>query len=112
MACGSLPLPATPSARGRCTARPSRAEARRLWHDGTHVARRWARLQRADLLESYVFPIVIEQFWTVKPRRAPAFGPARHWHFAGGALTPPLTKGMLTPPWNPSIRFPALTGGA
>ena len=48
----------------------------------------------------------------VKPRRAPAFGPARHWRFAGGALTPPLTKGMLTPPWNPSIRFPALTGGA
>src|SRR6266705_6807658 len=49
---------------------------------------------------------------TVKPRRAPAFGPARHWRFAGGAFTPPLTKGMLTPPWNPSIRFPALTGGA
>jgi len=48
----------------------------------------------------------------VKPRRAPAFGPARHWRFAGGAFTPPLTKGMLTPPWNPSIRFPALTGGA
>src|SRR5262249_22803403 len=41
-----------------------------------------------------------------------AFGAARHWRFAGGALTPPLTKGMLTPPWNPSIRFPALTGGA
>jgi hypothetical protein len=48
----------------------------------------------------------------VKLRRAPAFGPARHWRFAGGAFTPPLTKGMLTPPWNPSVRFPALTGGA
>ncbi len=42
----------------------------------------------------------------VKPRRAPAFGAARHWRFAGGVLTPPLTKGMLTPPWNPSTRFP------
>ena len=55
----------------------------------------------------------------VKPRRAPAFGPARHSRFAGGAFTPPLTKGMLTPPWNPSIRagcehliggFPRTTG--
>jgi len=43
-----------------------------------------------------------------KPRRAPACGPARHWRFAGGAFTLPLTKGMLTPPWNPNIRFPAL----
>jgi hypothetical protein len=25
--------------------------------------------------------------YEVKPRRAPAFGPARHWRFAGGALT-------------------------
>src|SRR5215470_7042516 len=41
-----------------------------------------------------------------------AFGAARHWRFAGGAFTPPLTKGMLTPPWNFSIRFFALTGGA
>ena len=48
---------------------------------------------------------ILEQ---VKPRRAPAFGPARHWRFAGGAFTPPLTKEMLTPPWNPSIGFPAL----
>ena len=48
----------------------------------------------------------------VKPRRTPAFGPARHWRFAGGAFTPPVTAGMRTPPWHPSLRFPALTGGA
>jgi len=24
---------------------------------------------------------------------------ARHWRFAGEASTPPLTKGILTPPW-------------
>jgi hypothetical protein len=57
-------------------------------------------------------PPVLVTVQIVKPRRAPAFGPARHWRFAGGALTPPLTKGMLTPPWNPSIRFPAPRGGA
>src|SRR6266851_3755207 len=57
-------------------------------------------------------PVFAVWDFQVKPRRAPAFGPARHWRFAGGAFTPPLTKGMLTPPWNPSIRFPALTGGA
>ena len=27
-----------------------------------------------------------------KPRRAPACGPARHWRFAGGAFTLPLTR--------------------
>src|SRR5262249_18506542 len=48
---------------------------------------------------------------TGKAASSHAFGAARHWRFAGGAFTPPLTKGMLTPPWNPSIRFPALTGG-
>ena len=67
---------------------------------GQEQCRQWHRIVRANTLR------------LVKPHRAPAFGPARHWRFAGGAFTPPLTKGMLTPPWNPSIRFPALTGGA
>jgi len=34
---------------------------------------------------------------SVKPHRATAFGAARHWRFAGGALTPLLTKGTLSP---------------
>jgi hypothetical protein len=43
--------------------------------------------ERADHLRTPLF----EPGWAlgeVKPRRAPAFGPARHWRFAGGALTP------------------------
>jgi len=67
---------------------------------GQEQCRQWHRIVRANTLR------------LVKPRRAPAFGPARHWRCAAGAFTPLLTKGMLTPPWNPSIRFPALTGGA
>src|SRR5919199_1602492 len=72
-----------------------------LFPEGLHALKQVATEVGLDLHGAYV-----------KPRRAPAFGPARHWRFAGGAFTPPLTKGMLTPPWNPSIRFPALTGGA
>jgi hypothetical protein len=63
----------------------------------------------------------------VKPRRATAFGAARHWRFAGGALTPPLTKGDLrspletpgsggfAPPESPCVRCrftPAASSGA
>jgi hypothetical protein len=48
----------------------------------------------------------------VKPRRATAFGAARHWHFAGGASTPPLTKGMLRAPLEPQHKVPHPKGGA
>ncbi len=48
----------------------------------------------------------------VKPRRATAFGAARHWHFAGGASTPPLTKGMLRAPLEPQHKVPHAKGGA
>src|SRR5262249_43081286 len=64
------------------------------------------------LAESVTFHCIYPLLQVGKAASSHAFGAARHWRFAGGAFTPPLTEGMLTPPWNPSIRFPALTGGA
>ena len=40
----------------------------------------------------------------VKPRRATAFGPARHWPFAGGASHPTLDpRGSLSPLETPGV---------
>ena len=52
-------------------------EANRRHARQRHVPRMWI----VPVQEKWSYPP-----WEVKPRRAPAFGPARHWRFAGGAL--------------------------